>query len=154
MEVALGHFLDLNVGGSPLYRWQNFWIKENVTQGNHVYSFIPFGFSGLTANRQGDNIDATLVFPNNELSRQWALLATQQSWVAKVQVMMFNPEDKTEQTILHSYVGQISSAGWAETTINIRLNSIIDAVGAEVPARRITQKLVGNIPLSSNVRLS
>ena len=67
---------------------------------------------------------------------------------------MFNPEDKTEQTVLHNYVGQISSTGWAETSINVRLNSIIDAVGADVPARRLTQKLVGNLPLSSNLRLS
>ena len=154
MEIALGHFLDLNVGGSPIYRWQNFWIKQNVDQENHTYSFIPFGFSGLTANRAGDNIDATLVFPNNELSRQWALLATQQKWVAQIQVMMFDPADKTDLTTLHTYIGQISSTAWDETAINIRLNSIIDAVGGDVPARRLTQQLVGNLPLSSNLRLS
>ena len=151
MELAVGHFLDLKYqNGNALYRWQNFWIKENVDN----YSFIPFGFSGLTANRAGDNIDASLVFPNNELSRQWALLATQQKWVAQVQVMMFDPADKTDLTTLHTYIGQISSTTWDETTINIRLNSIIDAVGGDVPARRLTQQLVGNLPLSSNLRLS
>ena len=69
MEFAVGHFLDLNVGGSSVRRWQNFWIKLKTLM---FTSFIPFGFSGLTTNRQGDNIDATLVFPNNELSRQYA----------------------------------------------------------------------------------
>ena len=150
MEFAVGHFLDLNVaGGSAAYRWQNFWIKENVDN----YSFIPFGFSGLTTNRQGDNVDATLVFPNNELSRQYALQATQDKWVAKVQVMLFDPEDKTQRTLLSTYVGQVTASGWGETAINVRLNSLLDAVGADVPARRISQKLVGYIPTSSNIQL-
>ena len=146
MEFALGHFLDLNVGGSTINRWQNFWIKENVDG----YSFVPFGFSGLTTNRQGDNIDATLVFPNNELSRQYALQATQEKWVAKVQVFLFDPDDKQKRTLLNT--GQISSSGWAETTINVRLNSLLDAVGADI-LLAISQELVGNIPTSSNIQL-
>ena len=149
MDFALGQFLDLTDGKSSIFRWQNFWIKETVDD----YSFVPFGFSGLTANRQGDNIDATLVFPNNELSRQYALEATQEKWVAKVQVLLFDPDDKTKRTLLHEYVGQVSSSGWAETTINVRLNSLLDAVGADIPARRISQQLVGNIPTSSNIQL-
>ena len=150
MEFAVGHFLDLNISnGSAAYRWQNFWIKENVD----AYSFIPFGFSGLTTNRQGDNIDATLVFPNNELSRQYALEATQEKWVAKVQVMLFDPEDKTQRTLLSTYVGQVTASGWGETAINVRLNSLLDAVGADIPARRISQQLVGYIPTSSNIQL-
>ena len=150
MEFAVGHFLDLNVkSDSAAFRWQNFWIKENV----EGYSFIPFGFSGLTTNRQGDNIDATLTFPNNELSRQYALQATQEQWVAKVQVMLFDPEDKTQRQVLTTYVGQVTSSGWAETAINVKLNSLLDAVGSEIPARRLSQQLVGYIPTSSNIQL-
>ena len=149
MEYAIGHFLDLNLGGSPSFQWQNFYIKENVDN----YSFIPFGFSGLTTNRQGDNIDTTLVFPNNELSRQYVLQATQEKWVAKVQTMLLDPDDPSSRSILHEYVGQITASGWAEAQIEVGLNSLLDAVGADIPARRLTQKLVGNIPTSSNLQL-
>ena len=149
MELAYGQFLDLTSGNGTIYRWQNFWIKENVDG----YSFIPFGFSGLTTNRQGDNIDATLVFPNNELSRQWALLATQQKWIAKVQVLLFDPDDKTKRTLLHNYIGQVSASGWGDTAINLRLNTLLDAVGSDIPARRLTQNLVGYVPISSNIQL-
>lgn len=149
MEFAVGQFLEFSSKGSTLFRWQNFWIGENVDG----YSFIPFGFNGLTTNRQGDNIDATLVFPNNELSRQYVLQATQEKWVAKLQVLLFDPTDKTKRTLLHRYVGQVTTAGWAETAINLRLNSLLDAVGADVPARRISQQLVGDLPTSSNLQL-
>ena len=149
MEFACGHFLDLTKGGGAVYRWQNFWIKENIDG----YSFIPFGFSGLTTNRQCDNIDATLVFPNTELSRQWALEATQQKWLAKIQVMLFDPDDKTKRTLLHRYVGQIAASGWGDTGINLRLNTLLDAVGSDIPARRLSQNLVGYLPTSSNIQL-
>jgi hypothetical protein len=149
MEFACGHFLDLTAKSGKVYRWQNFWIKENVGS----YSFIPFGFSGLTTNRQGDNIEATLVFPNNELSRQWAVSACQEKWLAQVQVILFNPDDKSDQTVLHTYAGQVSAAGWGDTAINLRLNSLLDAVGSEIPARRLSQDLVGFVPTSSNIQL-
>ena len=149
MELACGNFLDLTTKSGPTYKWQNFWIKENVSG----YSFIPYGFSGLTTNRQGDNIDATLVFPNNELSRQWAVSACKEKWLAEVKVIVFNPDDKTDRTVLHNYIGQVSSAGWGESAINIRLNTLLDAVGADVPARRLSQRLVGYVPTSSNIQL-
>lgn len=150
MEFAVGNFLELKKKSGTVSRWQNFWIKENIDG----YSFIPFGFSGLTSNRQGDNIDATLVFPNNELSRQWALEATRDKWIAIVDVFLFNPEDKSQRTSLHKYVGQITSSGWGETAINVRLNTLLDAVGSDVPARRLSQRLVGYVPTSSNIQLS
>jgi len=68
MEFAIGNYLTLTSKAGAVYNWQNFFINETV--GN--YTFVPFGFSGITINRQGDNVDATLVFPNNELSRRWA----------------------------------------------------------------------------------
>ena len=149
MEYAVGNFLEMNIGSSSVYKWQNFWINENVDG----YSFVPYGFSGLTTNRQGDNIDATLVFPNNELSRQWALEATTQKWVARVKVILFDPDNKSSQKVMIEYIGQITSAAWAETQINIQLNSLLDAVGAEIPARRLSNKLVGLIPNSANIQL-
>ena len=57
------------------------------------------------------------MFPNNELSRQYALEATQEKWVAKVQVVLFNPDNKDEQTLLTTYVGQVTTSGWGETGI-------------------------------------
>ena len=149
MDFAIGQFLDLTDGKGSIFRWQNFWIKETVDG----YSFVPFGFSGATSNRQGDNIDATLVFPNNELSRQWALSAVNERWLAKVKVQLFDPNDKTQQTNLYNYVGQVATGAWDDTSINVRLNTMIDAVGGDIPARRLTQNLVGYLPTTSNIQL-
>ena len=149
MEFAVGHYLDLKTAAGSTYQWQNFWIKETVSG----YSFIPFGFSGSTVNRQGDNIDARLVFPNNELTRQWAVSCITESWLATVKVVLFDPDNKATQNTLHTYVGQAASGAWDDTALNVRLNTMIDAVGGDVPARRLTRDLVGHVPISAAVRL-
>ncbi len=151
MELALGHFLTFqNQSGSIVSRFQNFFIKESLDG----YSFVPFGFSGVTVNRKGDNVDALLLFPNNPISRGWTTSAVNESWLAKVEVRLLDPEDRSKSELMHSYVGQVAEGGWDETTVNLTLNTILDAVQSRVPARRLTKNLVGNIPTSSGVRLN
>ncbi len=151
MELALGHFLTFqNQSGSVVSKFQNFFIKEEIDG----FTFVPFGFSGVTVNRKGDNVDALLLFPNNPISRGWTTSAIQESWLAKIEVRLLDPEDRSKSEVMHRYVGQIAEGGWDDTTVNITLNTVLDAVQARVPARRLTKNLVGNIPTSSGVRLS
>jgi hypothetical protein len=91
--------------------------------------------------------------PNNEISRNWALNAIRQNWIGTVFMMLLNPDDRTDATLLTQYVGQVAGGAWEETTLSLRLNTILDAVGTDVPMRRITQNLVGSVPVSSNVQL-
>ena len=151
MELALGHFLTFqDQSGSVVSRFQNFFIKESL----NGYSFVPFGFSGVTVNRKGDNVDALLLFPNNPISRNWTTSAISESWIAKIEVRLLDPNDRTKSELMHSYIGQVSEGGWNDTGVNLTLNTIIDSVQARIPARRLTKSLVGNLPTSSGVRLS
>lgn len=150
MELAFGHYLTFTSSdGEVVARFQNFNIKEEVGE----YGFAPFGFSGMTVNFKGDNVDATLVFPNDPLTRAWATTAVNNSWLAEVEVRLLDPNDRTKSEVMHTYVGQVSEGGWDETTINLTVNTVLDAVRGMVPARRLTKVLVGNIPTSSRVSL-
>ena len=150
MELALGHYLTFTThDGEVVAKYQNFNVKETVDG----YSFAPFGFSGMTVNFKGDNVDATLMFPNDPLTRNWVTAAVQASWLAEVEVRLLDPDDFTQSELVHTYVGQVSEGGWDETTVNLTVNTVLDAVQGMVPARRLTKPLVGNLPTSSNVRL-
>jgi phage-related protein len=154
MELALGNYLDLSTqSGGRVYRFQNFYINKTASYQGGEYSFLPFGFSGVTVNRTGDNVEASLVFPNNEISRAWVVNAVTDFWIATVFVMVLDPNGVAAPDLLHRYVGQVATGAWDETAVTLRLNTVIDAVGAEVPMRRLTQALVGAIPTSNNVRL-
>ena len=154
MDLALGNYLDFSTpSGCKVYHFQNFFINKTATYEGAQYAFLPFGFSGVTVNRTGDNVEASLVFPNNQISRAWGLTAVQDLWIATVMVMILDPDDTSSANLMHRYVGQVSNGNWDETTLQLRLDTVLDAVGTDVPMRRLTQSLVGAIPTSSNVRL-
>jgi hypothetical protein len=152
MQYALGHFVRFTQANNNVLAFQNFFIRGGVNRDGYLHAFMPFGFSGISINTRGDNVDAALTFPNNDLSRAWADQATTEAWVATVDVCLLNPDDSNTQQLLHTYAGVIAAGGWDETSINLRLNSVLDAVGGDIPNRSLHQRLVGRLPTSSYVR--
>jgi len=136
------------------YFFQNFYINQEATHDGNQYRFVPFGFSGVTVNRTGDGLEATLVFPNNGLSRSFADQAIDQNWVMEVDVLILDADNSagTHQK-LHSFTGQAVGGQWDNVSLNLKLSSVLDAVGTDVPRRSLTQLLIGNLPISNNVRL-
>ena len=154
MELAIGNLITFSDNGNVRQRFQNFFISETITYEGNEYGFLPFGFSGVTINRTGDNTDASLLLPNNSLSRNWAVEALNNRWLAHVRVMLLDPDDRTSFSQLHQYYGLVASGSWKEAELTVNLNTVLDAVGAEFPMRRLTQRLIGDIPATSGVRLS
>lgn len=143
----------LTLAGSQSLYFQNYWIGENVSYGGNTYGFLPFAFSGATITKSGDNQPASLAFPNNALARGWAETAIRDEWLVTCRVMLINPDDRTSPTLLTSYSAQIVAGNWGDTAIEIQMASVLDAVGADVPRKRLTKQLVGNLPITSSVRL-
>lgn len=178
-ELALGHFLTLlrppaytsklenvplvtpiNLPGWTEIRLQNFWINQSAIWNDpefdidQTHLFAPFGFSGITVNRQGDNVDTELVFPKNPLSLAFADTAIQEGWTAVIRVVWVKNYDPTvAPTLLHRYEGQVSAGMWDEATIGLKLNSVLNAVDAQIPARSLQQLLVGNVPFTGQLAL-
>ena len=157
-SFAFGHALRIKPEQTELYRFQNFFIGKEITHFGSGYQFVPFGFSGVTVNRTGDGLEGTLVFPNNDLSRSWGVSAIEGSWLMEVDVLIIEDPDPdtglaVTNTIAHTYTGQVTGGQWDNTSLNLELSSVLDAVGTDVPRRTLTQRIVGNLPVSNNVRL-
>jgi len=153
-QYAFGHALRITQGRNTKYRFQNFFINQQITHESDNYTFVPFGFSGVTVNRTGDGLEATVVFPNNEVSRAWGVNAINQNWVMEVDVLIIDDDAKDgPHNIVHSYTGQVVGGQWDEVSLNLQLSTVLDAVGTDVPRRSLTKELVGNLPISNNVRL-
>ena len=90
MQYALGHYLRLKQDNGNVRAYQNFFVQSQIDYQGYVHGFLPFGFSGISVNRQGDNVDAALTFPNNDLSRSWASQAALENWLAFVDVVLIN----------------------------------------------------------------
>ena len=150
MEYAYGHLLDIGpTGQAAQYKFQNYAINQNVDG----YLFLPFSFGGAVATLQGDNLDATLQFANIEMIRAWVTEALDNLWVAKVTTVLWNPVTGNVERVLYQYWGSCSSGGWDESTLQLSLNSVLDAVQANIPGRRLGRWQVGNIPFTAQVRV-
>ena len=153
-QYAFAHVVRIKRKAEILHRFQNFFIGAEATHDGETYLFVPFGFSGVTVNRTGDGLEATLVFPNNTLSRGLADTAISDNYVVEVEVLLVDSDDASgTHNKVHSFVGQVVSGQWDNVSLNLQLSSVLDAVGTDVPRRSLTQRLVGNLPISNNVRL-
>ena len=150
MEIAIGHFLVFNTNQ---YKFQNFFIGEDITYLGDSYGFAPFGFSGVSVNRNGDGTECSLVFPNNSLTRGWADEAIKNKWLTHVKVMILDPENRSSFDVMHTYHGRIMGGQWDESSLSLSIGTILDSVGSDVPQRRLDKLLVGDLPTSSGVRL-
>jgi len=150
MEFVFGHLLEVGPsGGLNQFEYQNYALGENVGD----YKFVPFSFGGAIATLQGDNLDATLQFANTKITRNFALEALNNNYVAKVSTVLWNPSSFAVERTLYEYFGVCAAGGWNETTIQIKLNSVLDAVQANVPGRRLSRDQVGNIPFTAQVNV-
>lgn len=158
--LAFGHVLRIKPYSTVDFRFQNFFLGEQMEYDGASYQFVPFGFSGVTVNRTGDGLEATLVFPNNDATRAWAVSAIDDRWLMEVEMLILPDPDPdtglsaaTTSNRVNEYVAQVTSGQWDSVSLNINLSTVLDAVGTDIPRRTLTQKLVGNLPITSAVRL-
>ena len=63
----------------------------------------------MTVNRTGDGLEATLVFPNNALTRGWGVEAIENNYVMEVEVLIIEDSDPTSGvTATHTTVHTLS----------------------------------------------
>ena len=132
---------------------QNFFIGESISHNGTSHAFAPFGFSGVSSSRNGDNSSAELVFANTEIARGYADESMKGDWVAEVDVCIVDLAGKTVVSRLFNYAGITTAAAWDQSKLTMELSSVLDAVGNEVPGLVLTQKIVGSIPASSTIQL-
>ena len=150
---SLAYYLNIRSPDSTtIYRFQNFYIGEDATFNSNTFGFLPFGFSGTTVTKGADNEPAVLVFPNNSLTRSWIETAVAEYWVCHVRTLLVNADDKSDTRLLSRYFSQIVGAAWDSSAVQLELASVLDAVGVDLPRKRLTQQLVGSLPVTSSVR--
>ena len=73
----------------------------------------------------------------------------------EVDVLIIDPQlrENADHQKVNTYTGQVTGGQWDNVSLNLQLGTVLDAVGTDVPRRSLTRRLVGNLPISNNVRL-
>lgn len=159
-NYAIANYLTFTVPDVQVqYRFQNFYLNEAVPWVNGDHQFLPFGFSGISIDRNGANVTSSLVFPNTELTRVWAVKAIEEFWLARIRVVRVDPEDSSvaandpDTYRLYNYVGQVTAGTWDDTKASLTLSSVLDAVGGNVPNRSLNRNLCGHLPSTNRLSI-
>ena len=149
MAIAIGTFLEID----DRFFFQNFYVGETRTWDAKEYQFSGFGYSGSTTDLQAGNVDSQLVWPCNELSLAMAHEAATERQIIVVKTVWLDPDELTEVGNYMRDVFMATGYDHDNDRLSLRLSSPLDAISADVPRRRLTEKLVGAMPSTGEILL-
>ncbi len=148
MTVAIGTYVEIGTE----YYFQNFHHAQKRGFNGYAYDFAGFGYTGTTVDLEGANVDAQLVFANNEISMAIAKTHADLRSIVKVHTVVLSAslgetaDFTTDIFMMTGFSNDLSR-------IAFRLSSPLDAITADVPRRRLSAKIVGALPSTGSVNL-
>lgn len=152
MNQGLTTFIRLGTAANPQGTYQNSIIGRTVTWNGAEHSFLSFIYKGASRNRSGDNMESELMLATNHIALNIANAAVTGKWGVLVDTVSMHPDTFATGALLGREIWQTTSFSYDPQTLVIRLSSAIDAVGGTAPTRTLTEQLVGQLPVSSQIR--
>jgi len=152
-EIRLVQFFELTDAKGLPYLFQNYFVNESKSKGNKSFDFAPFQVSGGISSIGGDNSQIQILFPATDYA------------IALVELSNGNRKSQLELTTkVVNAAGTVTSlmakefyiglgAAFSESTIELRFNTAVDAVGSNFPAQQLNEDNVGILPLDSALSL-
>lgn len=152
-EIRLVQFFELTDAKGLPYLFQNYFVNESKLKGNKSFDFAPFQVAGGISSIGGDNSQIQILFPATDYA------------IALVELSNGNRKSQLELTTkVVNAAGTVTSlmaqefyiglgAAFSESTIELRFNTAVDAVGSNFPAQQLNEDNVGILPLDSALSL-
>lgn len=117
------------------------------------YAYLGFIYQGAALTTTGDNLQASLVVANNQLSMALILEGVQKKWQLKVETHLMDPDLTRGVSVKRLAMEKwlMTSMSYDYETIEITLSSAINAISAGVPQRTLSQELVGDLPTTGGI---
>jgi hypothetical protein len=131
-----------------LQRWQNYYINATVTFDGAAWAFMGFDVDGFTAGQTGDEGGVSVTLPATAFVVDVVAEALRNARLVELTMYEFDTLDGNNapqdgQDLIASYVGEVVAAGGPFESVNLELGSSLSPVGAQVPPRKFTSRLVG-----------
>jgi phage-related protein len=148
MAQAQAHYLRTYDAVNTYQRWQSFYVNQTVTWDGASWEFQPFEINGITAGSSGDEASVTLTLPALPALLTAAFDAKNLQRLVELKIYTFDPsiDDATPQAgqqQLVAFIGQVVDASATLSQISLALGSALAPVGASIPPRTMTTRLIG-----------
>jgi hypothetical protein len=148
MARGQSQYLRIFDTGGTLQRWQNYYINSTVTYDGAPWSFLGFDVDGFTAGQTGDEGGVSVTLPATAFVIDTVEDALRNARLVELSMYEFDTLDGNDapqagQELIASYVGEVVGAGGPFESISLELGSSLSPVGAQVPPRKYTSRLIG-----------
>jgi hypothetical protein len=148
MARGQSQFLRIFDEGGTYHRWQSYYINASVTIEGEQWDFMQFGVEGLTSGQTGDEGGVTVSLPGTALVMEAISEAFRNARLVEILMYQFdtiagNDVPQETQQLTAVYVGEVVNAGGLLESFSMELGSSLSPVGAQVPPRKFTTKLIG-----------
>lgn len=149
MARAQAQYLRIFLGNTTYQRWQSYYVNANVTWESASWSYQPFDADGITAGEAQSESSISVRLPATTNVVESALQALNEARLAELQLYEFdtllgNVTPQAGQTLIASYLGEVVGVSGSFTSIEMELGSSLAPIGAQVPKRKFTTKLIGS----------
>jgi hypothetical protein len=148
MARAQAQYLRIFSGSTTYQRWQSYYVNTSVTWEAASWSYQPFDADGITAGEVQSESSISIRLPATTNVIEVVLQALDEARLAELQFYEFdtilgNSTPQTGQTLIASYLGEVVGVKGGFTEIEMELGSSLAPVGAQVPPRTYSSRLVG-----------
>lgn len=146
-------------GTYTAYAFQNFSVNQTRTYGGISHSFAPFALATGGGEKGGDRSSNVLVTGSSTQVGSTIILnlfrqAVEDRWLLEVKTVSLNISSFADDTLLSTETWRVAAYDLDDTSIQLRLSSALDAAKAQVPNRRLSQRLVGALPVTASISTS
>jgi hypothetical protein len=148
MARAQSQYLRIFSGSTTYQRWQSYYVNTSVTWESASWSYQPFDADGITAGEVQSESSISIRLPATTNVIEVVLQALDEARLAELQFYEFdtilgNSTPQTGQRLIASYLGEVVGVKGGFTEIEMELGSSLAPVGAQVPPRTYSSRLVG-----------
>jgi hypothetical protein len=148
MARGQSQYLRIFDEAGTLHRWQNYYTNAAVIIDGERWSFMAFDVDGFTAGQTGDEGGVSVTLPATADVVDVVADALRNARLVELTMYEFdtllgNDAPQVDQDLIASYVGEVTGAGGPFESVSLELGSSLSPVGAQVPPRKYTSRLVG-----------
>jgi hypothetical protein len=148
MARGQSQYLRIFSGSTTYQRWQSYYVNTSVRWESASWSYQPFDADGITAGEVQSESSISVTLPATTNVMEVVLQALNEARLAELRLYEFdtilgNSTPQAGQTLIASYLGEVVGASGGFTSIQMQLGSSLSPVGAQVPPRTFSTRLIG-----------
>jgi hypothetical protein len=148
MARAQAQYLRIFSGSTTYQRWQSYYVNTSVSYDSNVWAYQPFDADGITAGEVQSESSISVTLPATTNVVEVVLQALDEARLAELRLYEFdtligNTTPQSGQSLIASYLGEVVGVSGSFTSIQMQLGSSLSPVGAQVPPRTFSTRLIG-----------